>query len=195
MGENLTLYSMKNTTTSRQELVFQLLKSIPGEKPSRDGLKNTPKRVDKMYKEIFGGYHKNIDSIFKATFESDNDSMVIVQDIDFYSHCEHHMVPFFGKVHIAYIPDGKVLGLSKFARLVEVFARRLQIQEQMTHQIAKTIQKYLHPKGVAVVIKAQHLCMAMRGVQKQNSQTTTNTMLGAFMQEPETRAEFLKFIN
>ncbi len=178
----------------REGLIRGLLDTIPGEKVTRQGLQDTPKRVAKMYDEIFSGYEKNLDHIFKAVFDTNNDSMVIVSDIDFYSLCEHHMVPFFGKVHIAYIPNGKVLGLSKFARLVEVYARRLQIQEQLTFQIATAIKDYLKPKGVAVVIQAQHLCMAMRGVQKLNSKTTTNTMLGVFLDEPETRSEFLNFI-
>lgn len=177
----------------REELVKQLLNTIPGENVERDGLKDTPKRVAKMYGEIFSGYNKDPKEVFKAVFDTDNHSMVIVKDIDYYSQCEHHMVPFFGKVHIGYVPNGKVLGLSKFARLVEIFARRLQIQEQMTHQIAECIQSELNPLGVIVVVEGQHLCMAMRGVQKLNSKTITSTIKGVF-EEDGARNEFLNFI-
>jgi GTP cyclohydrolase I len=177
-----------------EHLIARLLGSIKGENPNREGLSDTPKRVSKMYGEIFSGYGKNPKDVLKATFKTDNDSMVIIKDIDYYSHCEHHMVPFFGKVHIGYIPNKKVLGLSKFARLVEVFARRLQIQEQMTHQIAEAIWEYLKPKGVIVVVEGVHLCMAMRGVQKLNSKTITSAVRGTFKTNVSTREEFLKLI-
>lgn len=192
---------MSKKLTKKEELqkrkescVKTLLENIVGEDASREGLEDTPKRVAKMYNEIFSGYTGDIKNVFKAVFSSENNEMVVVKDIDFFSTCEHHMVPFFGRVHIGYIPNGKVLGLSKFARLVEIYARRLQIQEQLTFQIADAIEKYLHPTGVAVVIEAQHLCMSMRGVQKLNSKTITSSMRGFFMDEPQTRNEFLHFI-
>ena len=182
------------TTVKRANLLRKLINTIPKEKCSRDGLLNTPERVARMYDEIFSGYTKDPKDVFKAVFDTDNDSMVVVKDIDYYSQCEHHMVPFFGKVHIGYIPKKKVLGLSKFARLVEIFSRRLQIQEQMTFQIADEIEKHLKPLGVAVVVEGTHLCMAMRGVQKINSKTITSEMRGVFRKKHEARQEFLDFI-
>ncbi|MFP5230092.1 MAG: GTP cyclohydrolase I FolE [Acidobacteriota bacterium] len=162
--------------------------------PSRDGLEKTPERIEKALGFLTKGYHENPTEILRgALFEVDYDEMVIVKDIEMYSLCEHHMLPFFGKVHIAYIPDGKVIGLSKAPRLVEVFARRLQVQERMTRQIAEAIQEAIHPQGVGVVIEARHLCMMMRGVEKQNSSTVTSAMLGVF-QKQNTRAEFLSLI-
>jgi GTP cyclohydrolase I len=177
-----------------QELVRQLLAEL-GEDPSREGLLNTPKRVEKALRFLTSGYTADVDTVLNnALFTVDYNEMVIVKDIDFYSLCEHHLLPFFGRCHIAYIPNGKVIGLSKIPRLVEVFARRLQIQERMTNQIAATIKEKINPLGVAVVIEATHLCMAMRGVEKQNSFAITSAMLGGFRSDARTRAEFLELI-
>ena len=181
--------------TRRKEAVKQLLQTIPNEDANREGLLDTPKRVAKMYDEIFAGYLKKPEDIFKAVFKTDNEQMVIVKDIDYWSHCEHHMVPFFGRVHIGYLPNGSVLGLSKFARLVDLYAKRLQIQEQMTFQIADAIEKHLKPAGLAVVVTGTHLCMAMRGVKKPNSITITNDIRGAFLTEVGVREEFLQSIH
>lgn len=178
----------------RKDFVSYLLNTIPGENPGREGLGDTPKRVSKMYEEIFAGYEQKPEEVLGTCFATDNSEMVVVRDIDYYSTCEHHMVPFFGKVHIGYVPNGKVLGLSKFARLVEIFARRLQIQEQMTEQIAAAIEEHLKPHGVIVVVEGQHLCMMMRGVQKLNSTTTTSAVRGNFKTQPETRQEFFNII-
>lgn len=165
----------------RIDAVMQLLETIPHEQVTREGLLDTPKRVAKMYNEIFSGYEIDPVSVLGTTFEQENhQEMVLLRDIPFYSHCEHHMVPFFGTVHIAYIPNGDIVGISKLARLVEVFARRLQVQERLTSQIADTIEQVLNPLGVAVVITAEHLCMTMRGVQKPGSKTTTSAMRGVF---------------
>ena len=147
-----------------------------------------------MYEEIFAGYNQDPKDVLGTFFETDNKEMVVIQDIDFYSTCEHHGVSFFGKVHIGYIPNGRVLGLSKFARLVEIFARRLQIQEQMTEQIADALDKYLEPHGVIVVVEGQHLCMMMRGVQKLNSTTKTSAVRGSFKEQPEMRDEFFNIL-
>jgi GTP cyclohydrolase I len=166
-----------------------------GENPSREGLLDTPLRAAKAMQFLTKGYTEDIDKVINnAIFESDNDEMVIVKNIELYSLCEHHLLPFFGKAHVAYIPSGKVIGLSKIARLVEVFARRLQIQENLTTQIAETIQKVTGAQGVAVVIEAKHLCMMMRGVEKQNSSMTTSSMLGLFRERPVTRQEFLSLL-
>jgi len=177
-----------------QGLVTTLLEEI-GEDPNREGLLKTPKRVAKAYEYLTSGYSKDINTVLNgAIFRETYDDMVFVKDIDFYSMCEHHMLPFFGKVHIAYIPDGKVVGLSKLPRIVDVFARRLQLQERMTKEIAEAINRYLRPKGVAVVSEAHHMCMMMRGVEKQNSSTTTSAMDGVFKEDPKTRMEFLSLI-
>ena len=177
-----------------QDLIRQLLAEL-GENPSREGLVDTPKRVEKALRFLTSGYTADVDSVLNnALFTVDYNEMVIVKDIDFYSLCEHHLLPFFGKCHIAYIPKGKVIGLSKIPRLVEVFARRLQIQERMTNQIAETITAKIDPLGVAVVIEATHLCMAMRGVEKQNSFAITSAMLGGFRTDARTRMEFLELI-
>jgi GTP cyclohydrolase I len=177
-----------------QELVRQMLAEL-GEDPSREGLVDTPKRVEKALRFLTSGYTADVDTVLNnALFTVDYTEMVIVRDIDFYSLCEHHLLPFFGRCHIAYIPDGKVIGLSKIPRLVEVFARRLQIQERMTNQIAETIREKIAPLGVAVVIEATHLCMAMRGVEKQNSFAVTSAMLGGFRSDARTRMEFLELI-
>jgi GTP cyclohydrolase I len=177
-----------------QELVRQLLAEL-GEDPSREGLLDTPKRVEKALRFLTSGYSADVDTVLNnALFTVDYNEMVIVKDIDFYSLCEHHLLPFFGRCHIAYIPNGKVIGLSKIPRLVEVFARRLQIQERMTNQIAETIREKIDPLGVAVVVEATHLCMAMRGVEKQNSLAVTSAMLGGFRKDARTRTEFLELI-
>src|SRR6266511_2975359 len=177
-----------------QEIIRRLLAEL-GEDPSREGLLDTPKRVEKSLQFLTSGYSADVDSVLNnALFTVDYNEMVIVKDIDFYSLCEHHLLPFFGRCHIAYIPNGKVIGLSKIPRLVEIFARRLQIQERMTSQIADTIRDKIQPLGVAVVIEATHLCMAMRGVEKQNSFTITSAMLGGFQNDARTRMEFLELI-
>ena len=166
-----------------------------GEDPSREGLRDTPKRVEKALRFLTSGYTADVDAVLNnALFTVDYNEMVIVKDIDYYSLCEHHLLPFFGKVHIAYIPNGRVIGLSKIPRLVDVFARRLQIQERMTNQIAETVREKIHPLGVAVVCEGTHLCMAMRGVEKQNSFAITSAMLGAFQSDARTRMEFLELI-
>lgn len=177
-----------------QEIIKQLLISI-GEDPDREGLKKTPIRVKESLKFLTSGYQISVADVFKeATFVEDYDEMILVKDIDFYSMCEHHLLPFYGKCHIAYIPDKKIVGLSKLVKLVEIFSRRLQVQERLTTQIAQTIKEYLIPIGVGVVIEAYHLCMMMRGVQKQNSQITTSSMLGIFRQKQSTRIEFMSLL-
>jgi GTP cyclohydrolase I len=166
-----------------------------GEDPDRDGLRETPRRVEQSLRFLTSGYTADINGIINdALFPVEYNEMVIVRDIDFYSLCEHHLLPFFGKCHIAYIPDGKVVGLSKIPRLVDVFARRLQVQERLTSQIAETLRSQVGPLGVAVVMEATHLCMAMRGVEKQNSCTVTSAMLGTFRSDARTRAEFLQLV-
>jgi GTP cyclohydrolase IA len=167
-----------------------------GENPDREGLKKTPERVAKAYQYLTSGYSKDIKKVLNgAVFEEKYDEMVIVKDIDFYSMCEHHFLPFYGKVHVAYIPNGKIIGLSKIPRIVEIFARRLQVQERMTQEIANTINEYLNPSGVGVVAEAYHMCMMMRGVEKQNSYTLTSAMLGDFKKDARTRGEFLDLIS
>jgi GTP cyclohydrolase I len=178
-----------------EDLVKQTLIEI-GEDPDREGLIKTPERVARSLKFLTRGYTQDINKVINgAIFTQDCDDMVIVKDIEFYSLCEHHMLPFFGKCHIGYIPKGKVFGVSKLARLVDVFARRLQIQERMTQQIAQQIFEIIDPEGVGVVVEAQHLCMRMRGVEKQNSQMVTSSMLGSFRKETATRMEFLNLVN
>jgi GTP cyclohydrolase I len=179
-----------------KELIEKLLVEL-GEDPSRKGLQNTPERVAKSLKFLTGGYWVNIEEMVNgALYEDPNtDEMVILKDIDIFSLCEHHMLPFFGKCHVAYLPDGKIIGLSKIPRIVEAFSRRLQVQERLTTQIANCLQDILKPKGVAVVIDALHLCMSMRGVEKQNAYTTTSSMLGFFKSNPSTRSEFLSLIS
>src|ERR671927_1967830 len=177
-----------------QEAIRAMLRDL-GEDPTREGLVDTPKRVEKAYRFLTSGYQADIDRVLNnALFSVDYNEMVIVKDIDFYSLCEHHLLPFFGKCHVAYIPRKRVIGLSKIPRLVDVFARRLQIQERMTNQIAQTIREKINPLGVAVVCEATHLCMAMRGVEKQNSYTITSAMLGAFRDQARTRMEFLELL-
>ena len=178
-----------------QETIRRLLEEI-GEDPEREGLLKTPERVAEAYQYLTRGYGENPrDVIDDALFTEDNKEMVLLRDVDFYSLCEHHLLPFFGKCHLAYIPGHKIIGLSKLARLVEVFARRLQVQERLTAQIASMIEEVLQPQGVGVVMEATHLCMQMRGVEKQNSIAVTSTMLGVFKDNPGTRAEFLDLIH
>lgn len=177
-----------------QDLIRQLLGSL-GEDPSREGLRDTPKRVEKAYKFLTSGYDVDIHALINnALFTVDYSEMVIVKDIDFYSLCEHHMLPFFGKCHVAYLPSEKVIGLSKIPRIVDAFSRRLQVQERLTNQIAEIILDTIHPHGVGVVMEGTHLCMAMRGVEKQNSYAVTSAMLGTFRTDPRTRSEFLTLI-
>jgi len=166
-----------------------------GEDPARDGLANTPKRVDQALRFLTSGYSMDPDELLnKALFDVAYDEMVIVRDIEMFSLCEHHLLPFFGKCHVGYIPNGRVIGLSKIPRLVDMYARRLQVQERLTMQIAETIESKIHPRGVAVVIEAQHLCMIMRGVEKQHSIAVTSSMLGAFKDNQNTRNEFLNLV-
>ncbi|HRE12158.1 MAG TPA: GTP cyclohydrolase I FolE [Ignavibacteria bacterium] len=177
-----------------EQSVVNILSEI-GEDPNREGLLRTPNRVAKAYKFMTKGYSEDIEKLLNnAVFNEHYDEMVIVKDIDFYSLCEHHLLPFFGKCHIAYIPNGKIVGLSKLPRMVEMFSRRLQVQERMTREIGDMINKVLEPKGVAVVTEAKHLCMMMRGVEKQNSVATASAMLGKFKSDEKTRTEFLKLI-
>ncbi|RMF07070.1 GTP cyclohydrolase I FolE [Candidatus Woesearchaeota archaeon] len=177
------------------EKTYRKILSEIGEDPEREGLLDTPRRVADSILYLTHGYEEDIDRIVnEALFESDNDEMVVVKDIELYSLCEHHMLPFIGKCHVGYIPNGKVIGLSKIPRIVNVFARRLQIQENLTTQIAETIRKYTNAKGVAVVIEAKHLCMMMRGVEKQNASMITSCLLGLFKTRQETRAEFMNLI-
>jgi len=181
------------TSATLQDLTRELLVRL-GEDPDREGLLRTPERLAKAYQYLTKGYNEDpADILHGALYSVDYDEMVIVKDIEMFSLCEHHVLPFFGKVHIAYIPKGKVVGLSKLPRLVEVFARRLQVQERLTVEIAESIQNAIHPLGVGVVIEARHLCMMMRGVEKQHSATVTSSMLGAF-RAPQTRQEFLALI-
>src|SRR5246127_1711496 len=180
-------------SASFEELVHEMLVRL-GEDPKREGLTATPERVHKAMKFLTKGYQEDPEALLKgALFTVSYDEMVIVKDVEMFSLCEHHLLPFFGKVHVAYIPKGKVVGLSKIARLVEVFSRRLQVQERMTRQIADAIQEAIAPQGVGVVIEARHLCMMMRGIEKQNSSTVTSAMVGVF-QKKETRAEFLSLV-
>ena len=180
--------------TRMQEIIRQLLAEL-GEDPAREGLRDTPKRVEKALRFLTSGYTADVDAVLNnALFTVDYNEMVIVKDIDFYSLCEHHMLPFFGRCHVAYIPQGRVLGLSKIPRLVDIFARRLQIQERLTNQIAETLREKVRPMGVAVVMEASHLCMSMRGVEKQNSVAVTSAMLGVFREDARTRLEFLELI-
>ncbi len=177
-----------------ESLIRELLSQI-GEDPAREGLVRTPERVARSWRELTAGYRADADALVReALFAHEGKEMVLINDIDFYSMCEHHLLPFFGKAHIAYIPDGKIVGLSKVARVVEAFARRLQVQERMTLQIAECLYRNLNAEGVAVVLHAQHLCMMMRGIQKQNSFAVTSQMLGTFRENPKTRGEFLTLI-
>ncbi|HSE83954.1 MAG TPA: GTP cyclohydrolase I FolE [Thermodesulfobacteriota bacterium] len=177
-----------------EKAVLEILKEI-GEDPERQGLQKTPERISKMYKDLTSGYSVSPQEVVNgAIFEEKYDEMVIVRDIEFYSLCEHHLLPFFGKCHVAYIPNGKIIGLSKIPRIVEVFARRLQVQERMTVQIADFLDDILRPDGIAVVAEAYHLCMAMRGVKKADASMVTSSMRGSFKEDERTRAEFLRLI-
>jgi GTP cyclohydrolase I len=182
------------TSASFEDLVREMIVRL-GEDATREGLVDTPERVRKAMQFLTKGYNEDPEALLKgALFTVNYDEMVIVKDIEMFSLCEHHMLPFFGKVHVAYIPNGRVLGLSKIPRLIELFSRRLQIQERLTTQIAETIQKVIEPQGVGVVIEARHLCMMMRGVEKQHSATVTSAMFGCFREEQQTRNEFLSLI-
>lgn len=178
-----------------EEAVRTLLRYI-GENPDREGLRDTPARVVKSYREMFGGYDESVEEVLGRTFEEVHgyDDIVMVRDIPFFSHCEHHMVPIIGKAHVAYLPDGKVLGLSKIARTVDIFARRLQTQESMTSQIAHAIDETLQPRGVAVLLEAEHMCMAMRGIKKTGSSTITTTFTGNFKTDPREQARFMSIL-
>jgi GTP cyclohydrolase I len=176
------------------QLVKEMLRQL-GEDPERDGLKKTPQRVTAALRWLTRGYCIDSDKLIRdAMFEENHEQMVLVRDIDLYSMCEHHLLPFFGKAHVAYVPNGRIVGLSKLARVVEVFARRLQVQERLTDQIADALQNTLQPHGVGVVIEAYHLCMMMRGVEKQHSKTITSSLRGIFRSEPRTRDEFLRLV-
>lgn len=178
-----------------EEIFAELIQAL-GEDPSREGLVDTPKRAAAAFRYLNSGYHQALENVLNnAIFEADTEDMVIVRDIELYSLCEHHLLPFIGKCHVGYLPAGKVIGLSKTARIVEMYARRLQIQERLTKQIADAIQTAIRPRGVAVVIEAKHLCMMMRGVEKQNSVMTTSAMLGLFRDRISTRSEFLNLIS
>ena len=178
-----------------ESLIKNLLLEI-GEDPQREGLKKTPSRVASAYKYLTKGYSADLSKIVnKAVFKADYDEMVLVKNIDFYSLCEHHLLPFYGVCHIGYIPKGKIIGLSKLPRIVEIFAKRLQVQERLTGQVAETVEEVLSPQGVGVVISARHLCMMMRGVKKQNTVVTTSSMVGSFKNDQRTRAEFLNLVS
>ena len=175
-------------------LTKQLLEEI-GEDPSREGLLKTPSRVAKAWSFFSRGYNQDLDEIINnAVFNEDATDMVVVRDVEFFSLCEHHLIPFFGRAHVAYLPNGKVIGLSKIPRIIDMFSRRLQVQERLTRQIAETVKEILDPIGVAVIMEGQHMCMQMRGVEKQNSLTTTSSMLGKFRESDRTRSEFLSII-
>lgn len=175
-----------------QNIIRELLKKI-GENPDREGLKKTPERMESAWKYFTKGYEQDLNVILNgAVFTEKYDEMVLVKDIEFYSMCEHHLVPFFGKAHVAYIPDGKIIGLSKIPRIVDMYARRLQVQERMATQIAEALQETIKPKGVAVVLEAVHLCMVMRGTEKKSSKAVTSCLKGSFKTDPRTREEFLK---
>jgi len=177
-----------------RDVIAQLL-ALLGEDPNREGLRKTPERVEKALEFFTRGYTQNLRDVLNgALFSVPYEEMIIVKDIDFFSLCEHHLLPFFGKCHVAYVPNGKVIGLSKLPRLVEVFSRRLQVQERLTTQIAEAVQEAVNPLGVAVVMEAKHLCMIMRGVEKQNTLAVTSAMLGVFRKDPKCRAEFLSLI-
>lgn len=188
----------ENKVELNQESIADLVRkmiALVGEDPNREGLRKTPERFEKALKFLTSGYHQNLDSVMNgATFSVSYDEMVVVKDIEFFSLCEHHLLPFFGKAHVAYLPNKRVLGLSKIARLVNMFARRLQIQERMTSQIALAIEEKISPEGVGVIIEARHLCMQMRGVEKQHGQAVTSAMLGSFRHNKQTRDEFLSLV-
>ncbi len=184
--------SPESADSTIQQAVAQILGEVEPD-PAREGLRDTPRRFEKAFRFYTEGYKKDPKAVIgNAIFEAESDEMVLVKDIEMYSLCEHHLAPFFGRAHVAYIPDGKIVGLSKLARLVDVFARRLQVQERLTVQIAHALNDVLKPKGVGVIVEARHLCMMMRGVEKQNSSTVTSCLLGLFRSDERTRTEFLK---
>ena len=186
---------MNDEKRKKLEMNTKNLLELLGEDPSREGLLNTPKRVAKAWEFLTKGYNENLDDLINnAIFKGESKDMVIVKNIEFYSLCEHHMIPFYGKAHIGYIPDGKIIGLSKLARITDLFSQRLQVQERLTNQIAQCLQEVLNPRGVAVVLEGKHFCMLSRGVQKQNSIATSSSMLGIFREKESTRNEFLKLI-
>ena len=186
---------MNEPNRNELEKVTQILLREIGEDPNREGLVKTPERVAKAWEFFSRGYRTNLDTLLNgAVFSEECNEMVIVRDVEFFSMCEHHMLPFFGKAHVGYIPNGKIVGLSKIPRIIDMFARRLQVQERLTHQIATTLEEILEPAGVAVVMEGRHMCMQMRGVEKQNSYATTSSMLGEFHDSFETRNEFLNII-
>ena len=186
---------MNDEKRKKLEMNTKNLLELLGEDPSREGLLNTPKRVAKAWEFLTKGYNENLDELINnAIFEGESKDMDIVKNIEFYSLCEHHMIPFYGKAHIGYIPDGKIIGLSKLARITDLFSQRLQVQERLTNQIAQCLQEVLNPRGVAVVLEGKHFCMLSRGVQKQNSIATSSSMLGIFREKESTRNEFLKLI-
>ena len=186
---------MNDEKRKKLEMNTKNLLELLGEDPSREGLLNTPTRVAKAWEFLTKGYNENLDELINnAIFEGESKDMVIVKNIEFYSLCEHHMIPFYGKAHIGYIPDGKIIGLSKLARITDLFSQRLQVQERLTNQIAQCLQEVLNPRGVAVVLEGKHFCMLSRGVQKQNSIATSSSMLGIFREKESTRNEFLKLI-
>jgi len=192
VAPSLELLTLASAST--EDLYRELLARI-GEDPTRDGLLRTPERMEKSMQFLTRGYSMNPTEVLqKALFDVDYDEMVIVKDIEFFSMCEHHLLPFFGKAHIAYVPNGKVIGLSKIPRLVDVFSRRLQVQERLTREIADAIESAIQPQGVAIILEAQHLCMMMRGVEKQHSSTVTSAMLGVFKTQLQTRNEFLSLV-
>ena len=185
----------QNNKLKIEQLIKELLLEI-GEDSNREGILRTPHRVAKSWEFLTKGYEQNLEEIINnAVFKENYDEMVIIKEIDFFSMCEHHMLPFFGKANVAYIPNGKIIGLSKIPRIVDMFSRRLQVQERMTQQIAETLNTVLHPKGVAVVMEGEHMCMQMRGVEKQNSYATTSSMIGIFREDSRTRKEFLNIIS
>src|ERR671924_698319 len=189
-----TIEPVSITSASLSELLREFLVRL-GEDPDRDGLQRTPERMERAFQYLTRGYNEDPEKILRgALFEVTYDEMVIVKDVEMFSLCEHHLLPFYGKVHVAYLPKGKVIGLSKIPRLIDVFARRLQVQERLTTQIAESIERAIQPQGVGVVIEARHLCMMMRGVEKQHSAAVTSSMLGAFRDEQQTREEFLSLI-
>jgi GTP cyclohydrolase I len=189
---------LHDTVAAPRETIADLMRKVialVGEDPSREGLRKTPERYEKALKFLTSGYNQSVETVLNAaTFSVHYDEMVVVKDIEFFSLCEHHLLPFFGKAHVAYLPSKRVLGLSKIARLVNMFARRLQIQERMTYQIAQAIEEKISPEGVGVIIEARHLCMQMRGVEKQHGQAVTSAMLGSFRHNKQTRDEFLSLV-
>ena len=193
--EEILLHDKEEAKPESVASLVRKMITLIGEDPEREGLKKTPERYEKALKFLTSGYHQNVDHLLNgATFSVCYDEMVVVKDIEFFSLCEHHLLPFFGKAHVAYLPSKKVIGLSKVARLVNMFARRLQIQERLTSQIAKAIEEKIAPQGVGVIIEARHLCMQMRGVEKQHGQAVTSAMLGAFRDNKQTRDEFLALV-